>query len=175
MSNRYFTPKSEAPNAVGIVLADDVDPHGNLTRAAGSGYIHTEDNQVYYFKRQVKSEDDHRFVATSPVTFQVGDIVKVQVSFAVLPLREGRLKTLMILRSISLLDGGQTQATAVLKFSSKMKAWEPRITLKRRMGYLEEEVSVTRAKFVRMEISKKDSEEEAVVVEMMGMRLDNVD
>ena len=39
----------------------------------------------------------------------MGDIVEVQISFAVLPLREGKMKTSMILRSITLLDGTQTQ------------------------------------------------------------------
>ena len=45
--------------------------------------------------------------------FQVGDIVEVQVSFAVLPLREGKMKSSMILRSITLLDGSQTQVGSV--------------------------------------------------------------
>ncbi|KAF8805555.1 hypothetical protein BYT27DRAFT_7224755 [Phlegmacium glaucopus] len=157
MSNRYFTPKSEVPDvAAGIVLGEDIDPHGNLRRAAGTGYVHTADNQVYYFEQQVKT----------PVTFQVGDIVEVQVSFAVLPLQEGKLKMSMILRSISLLDGSQTQVSD-----------RPRVTLKRRVGYLEEEVSTTRAKFVRMEINEKDSEEEEVA-EGLGakeMELDKVD
>lgn len=50
-----------------------------------------------------------RFIPTSPVKFQVGDIVEVQVSFDVLPLGDGKFKTSMILRSITLLDGSQTQ------------------------------------------------------------------
>ena len=61
MLNRYFTPKNEvADAAAGIMLGDEIDPHGHLSRAAGAGYIHTADNQVFYFERQVKSEDDHR-------------------------------------------------------------------------------------------------------------------
>ena len=56
--------------------------------------------------------DINRFIATAPVTFQVGDIVEAQVSFAVVPLREGKMKTSMILRSITLLDGTQTQASS---------------------------------------------------------------
>ncbi|KDR77363.1 hypothetical protein GALMADRAFT_66677, partial [Galerina marginata CBS 339.88] len=50
-----------------------------------------------------------RFVPILPVMFQIGDIVEVQVSFAIFPLRQGKLKTSMILRSISLLDGSQTK------------------------------------------------------------------
>lgn len=61
MSNRYFTPKKNGPDAAaGILLGEDIDPHGHLTRAAGTGYVHTEDNQVHYYERQVKSEEDHR-------------------------------------------------------------------------------------------------------------------
>ena len=59
--SRYFTPKNEVSNAAaGIALGDDIDPEGYLSRAAGTGYIHTADNQVYYFERQVKSTNDHR-------------------------------------------------------------------------------------------------------------------
>lgn len=50
-----------------------------------------------------------RFIPTAPVTFQVGDVVEVQVSFAVLPLRYGKLKSSLILRSITLLDGSVSQ------------------------------------------------------------------
>ena len=61
MSNRYFTPKNEVPDAgAAIVLSEDVDPLGSLSRAAGTGYLHTADNQVYYFERQMKNKDDHR-------------------------------------------------------------------------------------------------------------------
>ncbi|KDR66261.1 hypothetical protein GALMADRAFT_19944, partial [Galerina marginata CBS 339.88] len=153
MSNRYFTPRREAGSATGRLLGEDIDPLGILTKAAGTEYIHTEDNEVYYYERRGKNESDQRFASVLPVIFQVGDIVEVQVSFALLPLREGKLKTCMILRSISLLDGSQTQAASVLSLSSKMK--EPataRVTLKRRVGYHEEQESATRAKFSHMEI-----------------------
>lgn len=61
ISNWYFTPKNKvADAAAGIFLGDEIDPLGNLIRAATTGYIHTADNQVYYFERQMKSKDDHR-------------------------------------------------------------------------------------------------------------------
>ena len=45
-------------------------------------------------------------------------------------------------------------------FSSKIKASDqPRISLKRRVGYLEEEVSAARSKFVRIEINENISKE----------------
>lgn len=36
---------------------------------------------------------------------------------------------------------------------------QPRVTLKRRVGYVEEEVSATRAKLVHLEINEKELEE----------------
>lgn len=66
-------------------------------------------NQQNTSKIQLIFSVIYRIIATAPVKFQVGDIVEVQVSFAVLPLREGKMKTSMILRSITLLDRSQTQ------------------------------------------------------------------
>ncbi|KDR79834.1 hypothetical protein GALMADRAFT_62586, partial [Galerina marginata CBS 339.88] len=180
MSNRYFTPSKEAESGAARILSEEIDPLGILTQAAGTEYIHTEDNEVCYYERQGKNEDNYKFVPIPPVTFQIGDIVEVQVSFAIFPLREGKLKTSMILRSISLLDGSQTKAASVLKISSKMKGpAEARVTLKRRVGYYEEEVSATRAKLSHMRIEEKDSEEEAErLMRPEGSKttgLDNVD
>jgi hypothetical protein len=51
----------------------------------------------------------------------------------------------------------------VLNFSSKFKASEqPRITLKRRVGYHEEEVSAARSKFVRIKLNDNISEEKEI-------------
>jgi hypothetical protein len=48
-----------------------------------------------------------------PVSFQVGDIVEVQVSFSMHPLREGKFKTALVLRSILLLDGSHTNVSSI--------------------------------------------------------------
>jgi hypothetical protein len=50
-----------------------------------------------------------RFRPTGPQTFQVGDIVEVQVSFIAVPIRDNKWKMNTILRSISLFDGSFTQ------------------------------------------------------------------
>ncbi|KDR70625.1 hypothetical protein GALMADRAFT_75833 [Galerina marginata CBS 339.88] len=151
MSNRYFTPKNEASGATEIGLTDEIDPQGSLRKAAGAGYVHTDDNQVGYYERQVKGAD-YLYINAAPVIFQVGDIVdEVQVSFAVLPLREGKLKMSMTLRSITLFDGSLSQVCIET----------PQLTLKRRVGYYEEEVSVTRAKFTHMEIDDEAAEKRA--------------
>ena len=44
-----------------------------------------------------------------PVIFGVGDIVEVQASFMAVPLKQGKFKSMMVLRGIMLVDGTFTQ------------------------------------------------------------------
>lgn len=50
-----------------------------------------------------------RYHYTTPQTFQEGDIVEIQVSFIVIPLRDQKFRTSVVLRSINLLEGRFTQ------------------------------------------------------------------
>ena len=57
----------------------------------------------------------------------------------------------------------------MLNFSSKIKASDqPRITLKCHVGYLEEEVSAARSKFVRIELNENISDENEIVQGLGG-------
>ena len=51
VANRYFVPKADALPADIRTLTADVDPYGTLLRAAGSAYVHTEENKVYYYEK----------------------------------------------------------------------------------------------------------------------------
>lgn len=44
-----------------------------------------------------------------PVIFGIGDIVEVQASFMAVPLKQGKFKSTMVLRGITLVDGSFTQ------------------------------------------------------------------
>jgi len=50
VANRYFTPKASAQDI--RPLTKEVDPHGALSKAAGTAYVHTEENKVYYFEKR---------------------------------------------------------------------------------------------------------------------------
>lgn len=51
-SNRYFSPRTELTSeADKCLITDDMDPKGSLRKAAGTSYIHTEDNKVLYFEK----------------------------------------------------------------------------------------------------------------------------
>ena len=51
VANRYFTPRGSANSEEIQPLTSEVDPHGYLAKAAGSTYVHTEENKVYYFEK----------------------------------------------------------------------------------------------------------------------------
>ena len=49
--NRYFYSTKECPNQAAIELGDTIDPHHTLAAMGlASGFVHTADNQVEYFK-----------------------------------------------------------------------------------------------------------------------------
>ena len=61
-------------------------------------------------------------------------------------------------------------------FSLKIKASDqPHITLKRRVGYLDEEVSAARSKFVRIELNEHISDENEIVQSLAGNIVNETD
>lgn len=140
MTNRYFTPTKDTPLMQHVPFKNDVDPLGILEGMAQAGYTHGEENEVGYYKRYDKGPDKRAFQEVHPQTFRIGDIVEVQLTFAVVPLKGKRVKMLSVLRSIVLLDRkfGEAARNANTIPSAPMA-----ITLKRRVGYgmLEEQRS----------------------------------
>ncbi|KAF8068805.1 hypothetical protein FPV67DRAFT_1414586, partial [Lyophyllum atratum] len=98
-SNRYFTSGRDALPDEGVPFSKDVDPKGILQAMTGEGYVHTEDNEVLYFHRRIRHEP------LRPQAFRIGDIVEIQVSFIVVPMKGERYKMMTVLRSIALIDG----------------------------------------------------------------------
>ena len=117
-------------------------------------------------------DKDTSFKETGPHIFQEGDIVELQISFIVVPLRDQNSRMSIVLRSISLLEGEFTQASdsdplrptqrftsteqdAFVKSASMAKRSKPRTkSLKRKVGYIDEEVSATQTKLAQMEIEE---------------------
>ncbi|KAF8902347.1 hypothetical protein CPB84DRAFT_1846289 [Gymnopilus junonius] len=139
-SNRYFTPKIQAKDCMkGVPFASGVDPKGWLAKAGGKDLLHLEDNVVRFYER-VKGREggEWNFVETEPVKFQVGDIVEIQVSIVAVPQCDHKLKSMLILRAVTLLDGSFTQEADRIrihdKHTSLVQQAKP-VTLKRRVGY----------------------------------------
>ncbi|KIL58014.1 hypothetical protein M378DRAFT_87111 [Amanita muscaria Koide BX008] len=137
-SNRYFTTRKDNPMEKHIPFDSDVDPNGILERAAGgSAYIHSEHNIVRYYER-VKSTMDSKYNCIPPVRFRDGDIIEVQMTILLVPLLHGQFKMMTTLRSLTLVDTTFSQVT---------------ITLKRKIGYRDEDIASTREKLTsRMDI-----------------------
>jgi len=75
----------------------------------------------------------HRFQAVGPHTFRIGDIVEMQVSFVAVPLKEQKYKMMVVLRSIA------RQSKELMKKRIDEPEKTGKTTLKRRVGYEEEE------------------------------------
>lgn len=60
LSNRYFTPRNSTTGGDEIPLSADIDPHGYLSDAAGTGLFHSEENTVSYFERHITNGDDYK-------------------------------------------------------------------------------------------------------------------
>jgi hypothetical protein len=56
VANRYFTHRGGADSEEIRPLTAEVDPNGYLAKAAGSTYVHTEENKVYYFEKARNSK-----------------------------------------------------------------------------------------------------------------------
>ncbi|RDB19734.1 hypothetical protein Hypma_013178 [Hypsizygus marmoreus] len=132
-SNRYLTPRRDALGDVGIPFGPGVDPKNILLSMAGEDHIHTEDNEVLYYSRHEDKEGNQVHVSVGPQTFRIGDLVEIQLSFVVVPLKGDKYKMLAVLRSIALLSG---QFRQVISAATK-PAEAATSTLKRKVRYEE--------------------------------------
>jgi hypothetical protein len=53
LSNRYFTPKRDAPSMVHVPFDKAIDPKGILEAMTNAGFVHGEENAVQYYLHQV--------------------------------------------------------------------------------------------------------------------------
>lgn len=49
-SNRYFSLRTESNQNDECLITHEIDPKGYLKKAAGTMYIHTEENKVHYYE-----------------------------------------------------------------------------------------------------------------------------
>jgi hypothetical protein len=121
-----------------------------------------------------------RYVTVKPTCISVGDIVELQVSFIMVPLCENKLNPTMVLRSILVLDHTYTQVRpthhcliiiniisyvnkkVVAKHFAQLRApnlIKPVESMKRCVGYFEEQLSTMRAKLSDMQVDEADEAE----------------
>ncbi|KAF8867600.1 hypothetical protein BD779DRAFT_1464053, partial [Infundibulicybe gibba] len=102
-SNRYVMPSRDAPNMEHIPFEATVDPQGHLEAMIPHGFVRGDDNIVEYYTQKVTTgEERPTFMKANPLVFRVGDLVDVQVSYIVVPLKLQKFKMLPVLRAIAL-------------------------------------------------------------------------
>jgi hypothetical protein len=61
VSNRYLTPKRDAPTCEHIPFSKAVDPYGILEKMAKADYVHSEENEVYYYNSLSNQDGSKRY------------------------------------------------------------------------------------------------------------------
>ena len=62
-SNRFFVMQNSEGDMLSVPFMDGVDPDSVLATMAGEKWVHTEDNQVQYFRLNTRSDGTHKLVA----------------------------------------------------------------------------------------------------------------
>ncbi|SJL08157.1 uncharacterized protein ARMOST_11520 [Armillaria ostoyae] len=139
LSNRYFCTLKDGAHQEEVPFSKDVDPVGILQRLARNDLIHTEENEVQYFKSSVDEDGKRRYQWAQPQLFRVGDIVEVQCSVIIVKGKGTKHRMKLVLRAIALLDC--EIALEAKRKLSKVRTTEENKTrrLKRKVGYLEDE------------------------------------
>ena len=63
--------------------------------------------------------------AMNPQNFRIGDIIKAQISFIAVPLKDNKYKMIAVLQSIALLHASFTQVRTVIVYTPVILAHEP--------------------------------------------------
>ncbi|KAG5220796.1 hypothetical protein IMY05_C4516000200 [Salix suchowensis] len=109
-STRFFTPAKQAQGFATVDVNPELDPRGVLGKVDAAKWVHTEDNEVGYYILAC-SDTEASYKPTTPVVFQIGDIVELQTSMLSVPTK-GKYSVKLILRSIVLLNGHFTTVSA---------------------------------------------------------------
>ncbi|KAF9488567.1 hypothetical protein BDN71DRAFT_1403116, partial [Pleurotus eryngii] len=114
-SSRFFTPVKQSSSLETMNINTEIDLQGFLAKVDQTKFVHTDDNTVDYYVLTKGSDEKsttqrlmpHRYTPTTPIIFQIGDIVEIQTSMTCIPVK-GNFMVKLLLRSIILLDGSLT-------------------------------------------------------------------
>ncbi|PBK59382.1 hypothetical protein ARMSODRAFT_966895 [Armillaria solidipes] len=98
LSNRYFRPRGKDYRGEDHAISEEVDPKGILRRNAGNHLVHTEGNEVLYFR----GIGPYRYVKAKPQIFRIGDIMEAQCSIGFIMSKRGSVRMKLVLRAIAL-------------------------------------------------------------------------
>ncbi|KAI0069689.1 hypothetical protein K474DRAFT_1610082, partial [Panus rudis PR-1116 ss-1] len=152
-SNRYLTSPQHAQGEMPVPFGPEVDPL-NILQGIADKYdlLHLDDNNVFYYEKQLSSNDKSIYQECSPSNILCGLAVEAQMSFVALPVKNS-YKMIYKLHSICKYQ----QASVILKGV----VFSPTRKMKRRVGYQvaeENEVAEVRDNLKRIRIDNESDE-----------------
>ncbi|KAF8222859.1 hypothetical protein L208DRAFT_1320145 [Tricholoma matsutake] len=157
MGNRYFTNRKHISSSEVVRFKAGVDPDGMLEAVSeGTDVAHTWENEVEYFELCKHTGGQKRYNVIDPIKFRIGDIVEAQVSFVVVPLKGKKYKMIIVLRALTLLDSTPLKDAEKAKYHERLQDIPRPLSLKRKVGYYEDEEEETRFRMHKMAIDKHE-------------------
>ncbi|KAF5340765.1 hypothetical protein D9611_007529 [Ephemerocybe angulata] len=101
--SRYFTDRALVPYEKNQAFLPGVDPFDVLRKLQPDEFIHAADNVVEYCVRAV-ANGSTTYGPCEPSVFKVGDVVEVAFSCVGVPIKGQRMRILLQLRGLTLLD-----------------------------------------------------------------------
>ncbi|KAJ6581758.1 hypothetical protein B0H19DRAFT_1061274 [Mycena capillaripes] len=142
-SNRLFTSRSDVPNEQDNVFEDGVDSVGQLAKLKGTELIHAPDNIVKYYRISKSSKLAGKYLKEIPGAFKVGDLVEMQVSFVAI-ISNKMIKVTNRLQALTLVDDSFSKTASIERFADNPTP-APRVGVRRRVGYFQEDEEEARA------------------------------
>ncbi|KAF6754968.1 hypothetical protein DFP72DRAFT_965302 [Ephemerocybe angulata] len=102
--SRYFTDRHLIPYEKSHRFLPGVDPHRILRTIQPDDFVHGPDNVVEYCARTADSNGRISYSPCEPSVFKVGDLVEVAFSCVGVPIKGQRMRILLQLRGVTLLD-----------------------------------------------------------------------
>ncbi|KAK7020586.1 hypothetical protein VNI00_017715 [Paramarasmius palmivorus] len=155
IANRFFTSKKIAKEEEHVGFTDDIDPKGILEAFRGDTLVHTTENEVFYYRRNLLQTGEHHFSKIQPANIKAGDVIEVQFTVTLVEstnkntARKPNCITKLILRSITLLDDTFSENA---RLAQVLMPAPNRRTLKRKVGHDEEESREAEHRLKRMAI-----------------------
>ncbi|KAF9541144.1 hypothetical protein CPC08DRAFT_770666 [Agrocybe pediades] len=158
---RYFdrvNPSTNVPVSVGFTESED--PIGTLAAMEKDGFVHGDDNAVEYRARVMDPErNTYSYKHINPITFKIGDIVELSISFAAYPTKSKKYVFVPHVKGILLLSQAQREKAAILRMRARFKPDANVVIRKRKSLYPDDDaVEDARAKVAKLTLAHGSQE-----------------
>ncbi|KAK0443655.1 uncharacterized protein EV420DRAFT_1649118 [Desarmillaria tabescens] len=145
-------------NEEDIPFSPDVNSMGILAKIAQQKWVHTEDNEVGYFRGLIDEAGKKRYVTVKPQMLRIGDIMEAQCSMVFMKTNDGVAKTKLILRAIALANSDHSSKANAERRNMANTPSQSVVKMKRKISFEDEEddIQTTAKRFNRMEMEEEE-------------------